>query len=332
MYTFNLAVCGGTFDHLHKGHKKFLQEIFLKSKKVLIGVTTDSFVEKKEFTSGIESYKKRIRELAYFLRTEKLLERTEITPIDSLFIPEKFKKLPINAIFVSADTIKGAQIINKKRKTEGRKELFIVTIPLIKAEDGDYISSTRIRQGIINREGRPYIKPLWFKKRLLITEKLRTELKKPFGTLHTEIKKLSIKNSSFIVTVGDVVTQSFNQIHLRHPLSVIDFLVERKKVFSEISEHGFVGNEDVVYVNNPAGTIMPQMFKMLIEIFSKQQTKRHVIVVHGEEDLVVLPVILVSPLGYRVFYGQPHAGIVEVIVSEKIKEKAYRILSNFTAK
>src|SRR5258706_7508860 len=42
---YNVIVIGGTFDHLHEGHKVFLRFAFQKSKEVLIGVTADEYAE-----------------------------------------------------------------------------------------------------------------------------------------------------------------------------------------------------------------------------------------------------------------------------------------------
>ena len=51
--------------------------------------------------------------------------------------------------------------------------------------------------------------------------------------------------------------------------------------------------------------------------------------VNGEEDLVVLPLILLTPLNTIIYYGQPSEGLVKVIVSESIKDKAYNLVSKF---
>jgi pantetheine-phosphate adenylyltransferase len=60
----------------------------------------------------------------------------------------------IQALVVSRRTIKTAYAINVKRKANGLKPLIIVPINLIMAEDSRPISSTRIRRGRIDREGR----------------------------------------------------------------------------------------------------------------------------------------------------------------------------------
>ncbi|MDO8451425.1 MAG: DUF359 domain-containing protein, partial [bacterium] len=62
------------------------------------------------------------------------------------------------------------------------------------------------------------------------------------------------------------------------------------------------------------------------------------IIVDGEEDLLVLPVILASPIGafilygqpgYRTVPGQPGEGVVSVPVTSETKEKARILLGQF---
>ncbi len=52
---YQLIVCGGTFDLLHKGHKKFLQEILNLSDQVLLGITSNKYINLFK-TSDIEDF------------------------------------------------------------------------------------------------------------------------------------------------------------------------------------------------------------------------------------------------------------------------------------
>ena len=53
------------------------------------------------------------------------------------------------------------------------------------------------------------------------------------------------------------------------------------------------------------------------------------IFVRGEEDLAALPAILALPLGSALFYGMPNEGVVLVLVGEKEKENASRVIGRF---
>jgi len=58
-----------------------------------------------------------------------------------------------DAIIVSEETKSTAEKINNIRSKGGKKELLIVTVPMIKARDGKLISSSRIRNSEIDSKG-----------------------------------------------------------------------------------------------------------------------------------------------------------------------------------
>ena len=50
------------------------------------------------------------------------------------------------------------------------------------------------------------------------------------------------------------------------------------------------------------------------------------IMVHGEEDLLVIPVCIYAPENAVVFYGQPNEGLVIVKVTSDIRNKTQKLL------
>ncbi len=48
--------------------------------------------------------------------------------------------------------------------------------------------------------------------------------------------------------------------------------------------------------------------------------------IDGEEDLSVIPSVLLSPIDSYVFYGQPEKGIVMIKISKKRKKLAKHLL------
>ena len=46
---FELVGIGGTFDHLHEGHKLLVETALKISKKLMIGLTTDRLLGNKKF-------------------------------------------------------------------------------------------------------------------------------------------------------------------------------------------------------------------------------------------------------------------------------------------
>lgn len=333
MKKFNTVVCGGTFDHFHKGHKKLLGLAVSTSNSLVIGITSDKYLKKvKNTNQKFEDFKTRKKTVEDYL-SRSLDNRFNVLEIDDVFGPTLNKDFFADAIVVSEFTKRGAREINKKRKEKGLKEFKILTCPSIEAEDNKRISSTRIRNGEIDREGKLYIKPVWLNNTLFLPQKLRDELKMPLGSIVTNISRIKLEGCIYLITVGDETTKVFNSLSIKSNLAVIDFKVARKKNYSSLEELGFSGKETVLAVKNPSGSLTPELFKVIFEIFQKiNDQDRTIILIDGEEDLSVLPLILASPLGSCIFYGQPNKGIIKIIVDEKIKAKARRLIDSFTTR
>lgn len=326
MKKYNLVVSGGTFDYFHKGHEEFLLFQLQLSNKIILGITSDAFAQKKNMV--LQPYSIRLQAVEHFLDSIQARERISIEKIDTIYIPNKFNTLPIEAIIVTKNTQKGAQEINSNRTAHGLSVLPIVLCPQVLAQDKKPISSTRIRSGEISREGDMYIRSEWLRADLLLPQSLRKTLQEPFGEVHPQ---LSIDGEDKrVVTVGDVVTQDINKLSKKHFLSIIDFRVERKEMFTQYHQLGFSSNQQAVRVHNPAGHITAALFSAVKETFSVNDANRNIVIhVEGEEDLAVLPVVLAAPLGTFVLYGQPGVGVVTIKVSEETKNKAYSIVSRF---
>lgn len=335
----NLVVCGGTFDHLHKGHEEFLKYAFSVGKKVIVGITSDKFVRRWKVDDRswkqTEIFEERKRAVLEFIKKERVLNGIGIVKIDDLFGSTLSKDLLIDAIIVSGETKKNAEIINQKRQGLGLTPLKILIAPLVNAEDGRPIASSRIRNGEINRIGRQYVKPIWLKKNLILPVRLRKEFRKPFDVLDIDVLKHQ-DQFPLIVSVGDVTTKKFNQLSVGQKISVVDFKVARKKVFSSFLSLGFCGGEKIITAVNPASYVTHDLFSKILDIFKSGSGKRIILKVTGEEDLAVLPLILATPLGTIIYYGQPslnsasfegQEGIVRIVVSEQSKDKAYDLAS-----
>lgn len=152
-----LVTLGGTFDVLHKGHWFILEEAFNVADSVLIGLTTDEFVENMKKSHHVDCYEKRLNELEKFLKQKGFLEKAEIVPIDDRFGPTVGGDPlsdEIDGVVVSEETEPGAEEINRIRVREGKKPLLIVVVSMVLADDGKPISSTRIRRQEVDRYGR----------------------------------------------------------------------------------------------------------------------------------------------------------------------------------
>ena len=150
---YRVVAMGGTFDVLHKGHRKLLKQAFTVGRKVMIGITSDEFARTLHKPHRFDAYAKRKRDVERLLSRWGVLSRAEIVPLGDRYGPT-VRESKIQALVVSRRTLRTAYEINARRKARGLKPLIIDPIDLILAEDRRPISSTRIRRGRIDREGR----------------------------------------------------------------------------------------------------------------------------------------------------------------------------------
>ncbi|MCS7124259.1 MAG: phosphopantetheine adenylyltransferase [Candidatus Bathyarchaeota archaeon] len=150
---FKVAAVGGTFDELHKGHRALLLKAFEVGERVLIGLCTDEFVAKMNKPHPVASYSERLVELKNFLKAHGLLERAKVIPLNDAY-GVTLQRGCLEALVVSRETEPTAKKINEERAKRGLEPLHIVVIDMVPAENHKPISTTRIRRGEIDREGR----------------------------------------------------------------------------------------------------------------------------------------------------------------------------------
>lgn len=148
----NVAV-GGTFDELHKGHQVLILKAFEIGKHVYIGLSTDDLVRKMGKPHVTASYGERLRELKSFLAQHKLVDRADIVTLNDPY-GMTLTRDRLDALVVSRETEAVATRINLIRKDAGMSPLAIVIVDMIPSENHFAISTTRIRRGEIDRQGR----------------------------------------------------------------------------------------------------------------------------------------------------------------------------------
>jgi len=149
---FRVVGVGGTFDELHKGHRKLLDKAFEVGDLVWIGLSTDEFAGKLQKEHEVAPYESREKELRCFLEKRGLSSRAKITPLGDHYGPAATSR-EIQAIVVSRETEPAAHRINLLRKKSGLPPLEVIVIDMVPAENHAPISTTRIRRGEIDREG-----------------------------------------------------------------------------------------------------------------------------------------------------------------------------------
>ena len=146
------VMVGGTFDPLHDGHKRLLTrsfEIAGPGGHVVIGLTSDSFASHK--THPIHPFATRKADLEQYISSTINSTQWDVEPLNDRYgsaIDADF-----DALIVSEETLAVAIEINKLRREKGRKKVDIHQISCVLAEDGRWISSTRIYRGEIDVHG-----------------------------------------------------------------------------------------------------------------------------------------------------------------------------------
>lgn len=143
---------GGTFDPLHDGHKRLLDRSFELAGTgghVVIGLTTDSFASRK--IHPIRTFAERKSDLEAYIALRGPAARWNIEPLNDRF--GSAVESDFDAIVVSEETLPVAVEINKERRGKGKRKVDIHQITCVLAEDGRWISSTRIYRGEIDVHG-----------------------------------------------------------------------------------------------------------------------------------------------------------------------------------
>ncbi len=151
MSKFSLVAMGGTFDVIHKGHLTLLSKAFEISDKVIIGLTSDEFAEKKGKIPN-NNYGIRLENLILSISKEFPHASFQINKLDDNFGPAVLEH-DVEALVVSDETSNQGSVLNKLRESKKLPLLQIITVPMFLAKDGTRISTTRIKNSEIDSEG-----------------------------------------------------------------------------------------------------------------------------------------------------------------------------------
>jgi inosine/xanthosine triphosphatase len=141
----------GTFDRIHKGHKTIFEKAFALGDEILIGVTSDEMASQARGYS-VRPIQSRIEKLEEFLNGAGY-QGFEIVEITDMFGPAPHMPT-LDVLIASEETRLAAEEINKMREESGLTPLEIHLAPLVMADDSCPISSTRIRNGEIDADGK----------------------------------------------------------------------------------------------------------------------------------------------------------------------------------
>lgn len=150
---------------------------------------------------------------------------------------------------------------------------------------------------------------------------MRSELKKPLGTLikgppaetvHQLRQFIDSRKTGLLAVVGDFTTKNILASNIEPDIVVVDNRVMRVEVAPLDHEA-----RQIINTKNPAGTIQADTWETLEKAVTLKSKAS--VIVEGEEDLLVLPLISLMPLGSVIVYGQPREGMVVVKVTGELK-------------
>nr|GAT53295.1 predicted protein [Mycena chlorophos] len=158
---FPVVALGGTFDHLHAGHKILLSMgAWLATEKLIVGVTDDALLVRKVHAEVLQPLPERIDIVRAFLNKFKPGLVYDLVPINDVYGPTGWDR-NIQGLVVSKETASGAAAIASHRAEHNLPALETFTIDVISATETDIsaadaeymkqakMSSTYIREWIV---------------------------------------------------------------------------------------------------------------------------------------------------------------------------------------
>ncbi|CAH01677.1 putative pantetheine-phosphate adenylyltransferase [Kluyveromyces lactis] len=147
---YRVSAVGGTFDHIHDGHKILLSVAsFITNEKLIIGLTNQELLANKQHKALLEPFSVRSANVEEFLKLLKPSLKIEIIAIRDVCGPTG--TVPdIQALIVSRETLGGGKIVNKTRLDRGLSELDIIVVNVLGGQEDDgwkeKMSSTELRE------------------------------------------------------------------------------------------------------------------------------------------------------------------------------------------
>jgi uncharacterized protein (UPF0218 family) len=158
-------------------------------------------------------------------------------------------------------------------------------------------------------------------KTYILPEELREKLKKVWGVAIFGKKKevrekfeKFLKKGKFkkVITVGDYCSLS-----LPSDIKIFDGRVKRRKA-KKILPYS-------LKCKNPKGRIQKEVWQIIKRAIKENKN----VFVEGEEDLLVIPSVLLAPKNSLVVYGFPKRGICVIRVDQKMRRKIKNLLKLF---
>jgi len=332
----DVGLIGGTFDRFHAGHMALMATGLSECSSIEVWLTADSMAQSKD--PRVNPWGVRVMEMKEALREDA--ERVDFHVLEDSHGPAP-SHLDATAIVCTDETRSECEEINLLRERGGLPPLHIIVSDHSLAWDDEPISSSRIRAGEIDREGRPWVPRQIRESKMVMTPQVEAELKEPFGQLFagpeddplvamSQVIAHIESGSGPVIAVGDVTVRTLQDLGRPADIALIDGLTKREPW------EGAVGIDASLYdgtlsCSSPAGFLTPSLLEACEEAIESWKNSGHtsLIDIDGEEDLAPLVLHPLAPLGAAVLYGQPDKGVVVRWCGEDAKQRCRKLLSEF---
>ena len=335
-----IGLIGGTFDRFHSGHMSLIAAGLAYCQNIQVWITNDDLARSKD---------RRIQ--GWFGRESDLIDATSehssrITThqLDDRFGPS-LQSTEASAIICTTETMQGCLDINSLREKDGFPPLDIISVERVTSWDGGPISSSRIRDGHIDREGMPWIPKHFRTSDPILTPEVESQLKEPFGELiegpEEDITVAALKAISSIeertefsgplIAVGDVTALAFQNTGRPADIAIVDGKTKREE-WEGSNDIDFSLYHNILDCNSPAGSLSRSLLKSCESSIKSwmENEESSIIRVVGEEDLSPLLLHPIAPIGSVVLYGQPERGLVIRWCDEESKIRCRNLLRGFS--
>ncbi len=302
------------FDRLHRGHH-ILSDRLRDLPNPVAGITDGELASKTlELSQIIQPIEVRKRNLESYLQKEEIDDIIDIEIISSY---RNLLDIKGRCSFLLFEGPCCAEIEDKAlhiRKDSLGIDDNVITLKPVRANDGDKLSSARIRMGEIDRNGAVLRGTAEHPRRL--PDYSRSGLQTPKGEVFSiesgkpeiaVVKRLQEEQPNCVITVGDVTSETVISEGFIPDVCVVDGITKRGIYPIDIS----ADNEYTVY--NPPAVLYPEAWSTMATALDNEG--KSVIFVEGEEDLMGFPAVLLAEENSVMLYGQPNVGIVWVPVT-----------------
>ncbi|EJU05276.1 hypothetical protein DACRYDRAFT_29855, partial [Dacryopinax primogenitus] len=128
--THNITALGGTFDHLHAGHRILLSSSLLLTQSLVVGLTSPLLLQSKKHAELLQSLEMRTRAVQEFCTLFRPSVRVRCVEIRDVAGPTAWDR-GIDALVVSRETVAGAEAIATLRAQASLPPLEVYVIDVI---------------------------------------------------------------------------------------------------------------------------------------------------------------------------------------------------------